>query len=215
MTGALKTVASARRALCAAFAVTAAGGVAVAALAAGSPSATAAQDPCAASEVAKSVGSVATSMGSYLDSHPQTNTALTTISQQQGGPQSLVALKTYFDANPQASKDMEQLQQPLVNLSTKCRLPLTLPQLMGLMQNAQGALPGGTLPGGTLLGGTLPGTTPGTSPNTTLPGSLPGALQTAQTVGTPAGASPVQPSPASAVTQGPGPLPGPSAITTR
>jgi hemophore len=197
MTGALKTVASARRALCAAFAVTAAGGVAVAALAAGSPSATAAQDPCAASEIAKSVGSVATSMGSYLDSHPQTNTALTTISQQQGGPQSLVALKTYFDANPQASKDMEQLQQPLVNLSTKCRLPLTLPQLMGLMQNAQGALPGAT-------------------PGTTLPGSsLPGALQTAQTVGTPAGASPVQPSPASAVTQGPGPLPGPSAITTR
>jgi heme-binding protein len=206
MTGALKTVASARRALCAAFAVTAAGGAAVAALAAGSPSATAAQDPCAASEVAKTVGSVATSMGSYLDSHPETNTALTTISQQQGGPQSLVALKTYFDANPQASKDMQQLQQPLVNLSTKCRLPLTLPQLMGLMQNAQGALPGGTLPGGTL---------PGTTPGTTLPGSLPGALQTAQTVGTPGAASPGQPSPASAVTQGPGPLPGPSAITTR
>jgi hemophore len=201
MTGALKTVASARRALCAAFAVTAAGGVAVAALAAGSPSATAAQDPCAASEVAKTVGSVATSMGSYLDSHPQTNTALTTISQQQGGPQSLVALKTYFDANPQASKDMEQLQQPLVNLSTKCRLPLTLPQLMGLIQNAQGALPGGTLPGTTL--------------GTSLPGSLPGALQTAQTVGTPGAASPAQPSPASAVTQGPGPLPGPWAITTR
>ena len=198
MTGALKTVRSARRALCAAFAVTAAGGVAVAALAAGSPSATAAQDPCAASEVAKTVGSVATSMGSYLDSHPETNTALTTISQQQAGPQSLVALKAYFDANPQASKDMTQLQQPLVNLSTKCRLPLTLPQLMGLMQGAQsqaGALP-------VHLG-------------TTLPGSLPGALQTAQTVGTPGAASPVQPSPASALTQGPGPLPGPSATTTR
>jgi hemophore len=179
--------------------------VAVAALAAGSPSATAAQDPCAASEVAKTVGAVATSMGSYLDSHPETNTALTTISQQQAGPQSLVALKTYFDANPQASKDMTQMQQPLVNLSTKCRLPLTLPQLMGLMQGAQsqaGALPGAT----------LPGVTP---PGATLPGSLPGALQTAQTVGTPGGASAVQPSPASAVTQGPGPLPGPSAITTR
>jgi hemophore len=190
--------------------------VAVAVLATGSPSAMAAQDPCAASEVAKTVGSVATSMGSYLDSHPQTNAALTTISQQQGGPQSLVALKTYFDANPQASKDMEQLQQPLVNLSTKCRLPLTLPQLMGLMQGAPGALPGGTLPGAT-PGTTLPGVTlPGTTPNTALPGSsLPGALQTAQTVGTPAGALPVQPSPASAATQGSGPLPGTSSITTR
>jgi hemophore len=206
MTWALKTIGTARRALCAAFAVTAAGGVAAAVLTTGSPSATAAADPCAASEVAKTVGSVATSRGSYLDSHPETNTALTTISQQQGGPQSLVALKTYFDANPQASKDMEQMQQPLVNLSTKCRLPLTLPQLMGLMQNAQGALPGAT-----------PGTTlPGTTPNTMLPGSsLPGALQTAQTMGTPGATQPVQPSAASAVTQGPGALPGPSSLTTR
>ena len=43
---------------------------------------------------------MATSTGNYLDSHPQTNQALTTISQQQGGPQSLGALKNYFDANP-------------------------------------------------------------------------------------------------------------------
>ena len=93
---------------------------------------------------------MATSTGSYLDSQPQTNQALTTISQQQAGPQSLAALKTYFDANPQAGKDMQQLQQPLVNLSTRCKLPITVPQLMGLMQTAQaqgGALPS-TLPGG-------------------------------------------------------------------
>ncbi len=108
---------AARRGLCAVFAVTAAGGVAVAALATASPSATAATDPCAASEVAKTLGSVATTTGSYLDSHPETNTALTMITQQQAGPQSLVALKTYFDANPQAGKDMQLLQQPLVNLS--------------------------------------------------------------------------------------------------
>ena len=200
MTGAHETIGTARRALCAAFAVTAAGGVVVAALAAGSPSATAAQDPCAASEVAKTVGSVATSMGSYLDSHPETNTALTTISQQQGAPQSLVALKTYFDANPQAGKDMQQLQQPLVNLSTKCRLPLTLPQLLGLMQSAQSQA-------GTLQGGALPG---GASP-----GGLPGSLPAAQAVGTPATVLPALPSQASVATQGVGPLPGPSATTTR
>jgi hemophore len=195
MTRAHETIGTARRALCAAFAVTAAGGVVVAALAAGSPSATAAQDPCAASEVAKTVGSVATSMGSYLDSHPETNTALTTISQQQGGPQSLVALKTYFDANPQAGKDMQQLQQPLVNLSTKCRLPLTLPQLLGLMQSAQSQA-------GTLQGGASPG-------------GLPGGMPAAQAVGTPAAVLPAQPSQASVATQGAGPLPGPSATTTR
>ena len=57
--------------------------------------------------MAKTVGSVANSTGNYLDSHPQTNQALTTISQQQGGPQSLVALKAYFDANPQVAKDLQ------------------------------------------------------------------------------------------------------------
>jgi len=147
-----------RRSLAGVFAASAVGGAGVAALLANAvPSATAATDPCAASELAKTIGSVATSMGTYLDTHPQTNQALTTISQQQAGPQSLGAVKNYFDANPQAAKDMQQLQQPLVSLSTRCQLPISLPQLMGLMQAGQ---QGGALPGG-----------------------LPGALQTAQTMG--------------------------------
>lgn len=177
-----------RRSLFAVFAASAVGGVAVAVLAV--PSATAATDPCAASELARTIGSVATSMGTYLDSHPQTNQALTTISQQQAGPQSLGSVKTYFDANPQAAKDMQQLQQPLVNLSTRCKLPVSLPQLMALMQGAQQQ--GGALPGG-----------------------LPGALQTAQTMAVPGAASPASPSPASAATQGVGPLPGPATTVTR
>ncbi|WP_029111808.1 hemophore [Mycobacterium sp. URHB0044] len=195
MTWAFETFGTARRGLGTVFAVTAAGGVVVAALGAASPSATAASDPCAASEVAKTVGSVATSMGTYLDSHPQTNAAMTTISQQQGGAQSLVALKAYFDANPQASKDMQQLQQPLVNLSTKCRLPLTLPQLMGLLQGA--------------------GSQAGSLPGAASPASLPTGPATAQTVAVPGTVLPAQPSPASTVGPGTGPLPGPSAATTR
>jgi hypothetical protein len=98
-------------------------------------------------------------------------------------------VKTYFDANPQVGKDMQQSQQPLVNLSTRCKLPISLPQLMGLMQAAQ---QGGALPGG-----------------------LPGALQTAQTVGLPGAAVPGLPSAASVVTPGNGPLPGPATTTTR
>jgi heme-binding protein len=184
---------TARRSLFAAFAVCAAGGATVAALAAPAgtamPSAIAAPDPCAASQVAKTVGSVANSTGTYLDSHPQTNQALTTISQQQGGAQSLVALKTYFDAYPQVAKDLQTLQQPLTDLSGECKLPVTVPQILGLLQGAQ---QGGGLPGG-------------------LPGSLPGA----PSVGMPGAALPAQSSPASAVVQGTGPLPGPSAVTTR
>ncbi len=180
----MKTTARAlRRGLCAVFAASAVGGAGVAALA--GPSATAATDPCAASEVARTVGSVATSTGNYLDSHPQTNQALTTIAQQQAGAQSLGMLKTYFDANPQAAKDLQALQQPLASLSGRCKLPVTIPQLLGLMQAAQ------------QQGGALPG-------------SLPGGLQTAQTVGIPSATSPAQSSPASAATQGIGPLPGPA-----
>ena len=180
-----------RRSLYAAFAASAGGGAVVAALAiASGPSATAAPDPCAASEVARTVGAVATSMGNYLDSHPETNQALTTVSQQQAGPQLLVALKTYFDANPQVAKDMQQLQQPLSTLSGRCKLPVTIPQLLGLMQAAQA--PGGGPPGG-----------------------LPAAVSAAQTVGLPGASAPAQSVPAVSVTPGSGPLPGPATTPTR
>lgn len=131
-----------RRGLAGAFAVSAAGGVAVTLFL--GPTATAATDPCAASEVARTVGGVATNLGSYLDAHPQTNQALTTISQQQAGPQAVGALKAYFDANPQVAKDLQQLQSPLVSLGTRCRLPVSLPQLTGLLQGAQQSVPGGS-----------------------------------------------------------------------
>lgn len=178
---------TARRSLYAAFAVCAAGGATIAALAApSSPSAIAAADPCAASSVARTIGAVANSTGAYLDSHPETNQVLTTISQQQqGGPQSLVALKTYFDANPQAAKDMQRLQQPLTDLSGQCRLPVTIPQILGLLQGAQQG------------------------------GGLPGSLPMAQTVGVPGGALPAQSSSAAAAVQGAGPLPGPASVATR
>jgi hemophore len=142
-----------RQALFATFAASAVGGAAVVALTVssspGMPSAAAAADPCAASEIAKTIGAVATSVGTYLDTHPQTNQALTAIAKQQPGPQSLGAAKAYFDANPQAGEDMQQLQQPLMTLSSRCKLPLTLPQMMGLMQAAQqGAGAAASLPDG-------------------------------------------------------------------
>ena len=176
-----------RRSFYAVFAASAAGGAMAAALMGNAaPSATAAPDPCAASEVARTVGSVATSTGNYLDSHPQTNQALTTISQQQGGPQSLGALKNYFDANPAVGRDMQQLQQPLVSLSGRCKLPITIPQLLGLIQAAQ-------------------------QQGAPLPGGLPGGLPAGHAVGVPGAAMPAQRAPASAVTQGAGPPPGPAA----
>lgn len=103
----------------------------------GTPIAPAAPDPCAASEVAKTVAEVATYTGNYLEANPKANRALTTISQQQGGSESVVALKAYFDANPEVAGDMQRLQLPLTSLSGRCKLPITVPQLLGLMQAAQ------------------------------------------------------------------------------
>lgn len=97
----------------------------------------AAPDPCAASEVAKTVAEVATYTGNYLEANPEANQALTTISQQQGGPQSVVALKAYFDANPTVAADMQRLQRPLASLAGRCKLPVSVPQLLGLVQAAQ------------------------------------------------------------------------------
>lgn len=122
----------------AAFAAAAAAGIGVVALTGpATPSVTAAPDPCAASSVARTVAAVATNTGNYLEAKPETNQALTTIAQQQGGPQSVIALKTYFDANPDVAGDMQRLQQPLANLSARCKLPVSVPQLLGLMQAAQ------------------------------------------------------------------------------
>ncbi|CAN5255500.1 hypothetical protein BH11ACT6_BH11ACT6_20270 [soil metagenome] len=101
------------------------------------PAAAGAPDPCAASAIARTVGSVGTNTGIYLEANPETNETLTMLAAQPAGPQSLAALKLYFDRNPQAAEDLEAIQQPLTALTTKCKLPISLPQVLGLMQAAQ------------------------------------------------------------------------------
>lgn len=123
------------------------------------PAATGANDPCAASEVARTIGSVSKSMGDYLDSHPQTNQTMTSMLQQQAGPQSITGLKSYFEANPKVAGDMTSIAQPLTNLSLQCKLPISPSQAMGMMQQAQGAAGGlpalpGNAAGALPLGGT-------------------------------------------------------------
>ncbi|OQZ98921.1 hemophore [Mycolicibacter algericus DSM 45454] len=115
------------------------------------PSATASKDPCVASELARTVGKAVTSTGDYLDSHPDTNQVLTGALQQQPGPQTLADLKSYFDANPKVGDDLAKITAPVTEVSDRCKLAVNLPQVLGLLQAAQGqgGLPGG-LPGGGL-----------------------------------------------------------------
>jgi heme-binding protein len=138
------------------------------------PAATGATDPCAASEVARTIGSVSKSMGDYLDSHPETNQSMTSMLQQQAGPQSATGLKSYFESNPKVAADMAGIAQPLTNLSMQCKLPISMTQAMGMMQQAQGA------PGGLPALPASPAAGLGTSPGATVPvpsttgGTLPG-----------------------------------------
>jgi heme-binding protein len=78
--------------------------------------------------------------------------------------------------------DLTSIAQPLTNMSTQCKLPITIPQAMGLMQQAQGAA--GGLPGG--LPGGVPGSAAGTPPAAPAPvptGGAPGAVLPGVTVG--------------------------------
>lgn len=116
----------------------------------GAPVAGAAPNPCAASSIARTVGSVGTNTGIYLEAHPETNDVLTMLAAQPAGPQSIAALKLYFDRDPQAAKDLQAIQQPLTSLTSKCKLPISLPQVLGLMQAAQqSGLPAAVADGGT------------------------------------------------------------------
>jgi hypothetical protein len=81
---------------------------------------------------------------------------------------------------------MTTIAQPLTNVSTQCKLPITIPQAMGLMQQAQGAT--GGLPGG-------------------LPGNAVGALPLGGTPVPPGGTAPAATGPVPPA--GTNPLPGP------
>ncbi|MCV7087560.1 hemophore [Mycolicibacter hiberniae] len=131
-------------------------GSAVAATLVATPSATAAKDPCVASEIARTVGKVVTATGDYLDSHPDTNQVMTGALQQQPGPQTLANLKAHFDANPKVQDDLAKITAPVAEVTEECRLAISLPQVLGLLQAAQGALPGAGLPGGGLPMNGLP-----------------------------------------------------------
>jgi heme-binding protein len=140
------STAKVRRRLLAALTTTGLGG-ATAVVLLSAPSAVGASDPCAASEMARTISNVARSAGDYLDGHPETNQAMTSAMQQQAGPTSVSSLETYFDANPKAASDIQTIASPLAGLSSRCKMAISLPQVLGFMQSAQGAMPGG-VPGG-------------------------------------------------------------------
>jgi heme-binding protein len=121
------------------------------------------KDPCAASEMARTISNVARSAGDYLDGHPETNEAMTSALQQQAGPQSVDSLRTYLAANPKAASDLQTIALPLAGLSSRCQTPpISLPQALGFSQSVQGASPRVGAPAPAVAGaqGALPAEVP-------------------------------------------------------
>jgi heme-binding protein len=159
MTSLTGSTATLRRRLLGALTATGLGGATAVGLLS-APSAVGASDPCAASEMARTISNVARSAGDYLDGHPETNQAMTAVIQQPAGPQSVDSLRAYFAANPKAASDMQTIALPLAGLASRCQTPpISLPQVLGFTQSPQGGLPGagGAAPAVSGAQGALPG----------------------------------------------------------
>jgi hemophore len=109
------------------------GGVATATIAL--PSANAAPDECTASGVATTQSSVQLSMSTYLQTHPQTNQAMTDIA-KQSPTEAQVSYRTYFANNPKVADDLKSIQQPATDLSTQCGIQVSSNQLTDALETA-------------------------------------------------------------------------------
>ncbi|MDT5387612.1 MAG: heme-binding protein [Mycobacterium sp.] len=92
------------------------------------PSANAAPDQCSASGMATTQSSVSLSMSTYLQTHPQTNQALTDIAKQTP-TEAQASYATYFADNPKVADDLKGLQQPVTELNSQCGIQSTSNQL--------------------------------------------------------------------------------------
>ena len=58
-------------------------------------------------------------MSTYLQTHPETDEALTDISRQSPA-MAEASYQTYFSANPKVADELKAIQQPVTELSTQC-----------------------------------------------------------------------------------------------
>jgi hemophore-related protein len=89
----------------------------------GSATATAEPPPrppnCTAADLAGIAAGVAAATSAYLFTHPDVNDFYTTLHGRPDGEAS-EAVRSYFDANPQAHADLVGIRQPLVDFRSRC-----------------------------------------------------------------------------------------------
>lgn len=81
-------------------------------------------DSCSISAIAQTSSTVSASTSTYLASNPEANTALTNITTHSDAD-STEAFRAYFDKNPQVTDELKAINQPAVDLSSKCGVELT------------------------------------------------------------------------------------------
>jgi hemophore-related protein len=124
-----------RRGLYGMFAGGLLGGIASAAIVMPTANAAPPANQCSASGVATTQSSVQLSMSTYLQTHPQTDQALTDISMKSPA-QAEAAYQSYFADNPQVAKDLKGLAQPISDLTTQCGIQSPSNQLTDALKSA-------------------------------------------------------------------------------
>jgi hemophore-related protein len=74
---------------------------------------------CTAADLAGVSAGVAASVSAYLFTHPDVNDFYTSL-RGQPRDQMAGAVRTFFDANPQAHSDLLGIRQPLVDFRSRC-----------------------------------------------------------------------------------------------
>jgi hemophore-related protein len=81
-------------------------------------------DSCSVSAIAQTSSTVSASTSTYLASNPDANTALTDITTQSPAD-TTQAFRAYFDKNPKVTDELKAINQPAVDLSSKCGVEVT------------------------------------------------------------------------------------------
>ncbi len=75
---------------------------------------------CSAADVASVAAGVATSLSTYLFTHPDVNGFYTGL-QDQPKDQVGTQVQNYFGANPQEEAELEGIRQPLTDIRARCQ----------------------------------------------------------------------------------------------
>jgi hemophore-related protein len=89
---------------------------------------------CSVSSIAQTASTVSASTSTYLASNPDANDALSKITTQSPAD-TTQAFRAYFDSNPRVTDELKAINQPAVDLSSKCGVEVTPTPISAALSN--------------------------------------------------------------------------------